>query len=122
MAPRTHRLKRAMRAIYSVCFSPQWHRLAPSPDIRADRPVSIAKSKKQRRLAAKRLRKATTQDPDGLARHVPLEEQSVDLPANENGTLEGALEAGTRREELTHRLRQKRRASIKEANFLKGMR
>lgn len=49
-------------------------------------------------------------------------EQSVDLPANPEHTVQGALEALEARESLTRALRAKRRAAIKENNFLKGMR
>ena len=45
---------------------------------------------------------------------VPVEEQSVDLPV-------GGARAGVARLEITRALRQKRRAGIKEANFLKGV-
>lgn len=83
---------------------------------------SPAKSKKQRRVAAKRLRKMAALHPEGLAPKIPLEQQSIDLPANEEGTLSGAIEADQSREDITKRLRQKRRGSIKTANFLKGMR
>lgn len=52
---------------------------------------------------------------------VPLEEQSIDLPGNKDGTMVGALEALRARQDLTKALRTKRRSAIKEANFLKGM-
>lgn len=52
---------------------------------------------------------------------VPLYEQSVDLPAGD-GTIQGAVEAGESRQELTKAMREKRRAKIKEDNFLKAMR
>ena len=52
---------------------------------------------------------------------MPLYEQSVDLPAGD-GSVRGALKAGEAREELTRKMREKRRGSIKEENFLKGMR
>lgn len=61
-------------------------------------------------------------NPGMLAPKVPLEQQSVDLPRNEEGTVTGAVEADRSREEITKRLRQKRRGDIKESNFLKGMR
>ncbi|KAI9825301.1 MAG: hypothetical protein M1832_001335 [Thelocarpon impressellum] len=82
----------------------------------------FSKSKKQRRLAAKALRKAQARDPETLVAKVPLEEQSVDLPTNADGSVEGALSAGESRDEITRRLRETRRAAIKESNFLKGMR
>ncbi len=81
-----------------------------------------AKSKKQRRLAAKALRKAEALDPGRRGPRVPVEEQSIDLPANEEGSLDGALGAVESRELITRRLREKRRKGIKEANFLRGMR
>ncbi len=52
---------------------------------------------------------------------VPLAEQSVDLPSNPRQDLEGAMQAANARDELTKALRVRRRGSIKEANFLKGM-
>lgn len=51
---------------------------------------------------------------------VPLYEQTIDLPAGD-GTLAGAVQAQEARDELTKAMRNKRRASIKEANFLKAM-
>lgn len=51
---------------------------------------------------------------------VPLYEQTIDLPAGD-GTLFGAVQAAEARDELTKAMRNKRRASIKEANFLKAM-
>ncbi|KAF2626900.1 hypothetical protein BU25DRAFT_431906 [Macroventuria anomochaeta] len=80
----------------------------------------FSKSKKQRRLAAKRLRKEQAMNPELLTPKIPLYEQTIDLPAG-NGSLEGAMEAAGAREELTKAMRDKRRASIKEANFLKAM-
>ena len=52
---------------------------------------------------------------------VPIYEQTIDLPAGD-GTLEGAVQAAEAREELKKAMRTKRRAAIKEANFLKAMR
>lgn len=52
---------------------------------------------------------------------IPLTQQSIDLPANEEGTIMGALEAGDKREELREAMRRERRNKIKESNFLKGM-
>ncbi|KAI9776567.1 MAG: hypothetical protein M1839_009471 [Geoglossum umbratile] len=80
----------------------------------------FSKSAKQRRSAAKALRRAAGNAP--AVKPVPLHEQSVDLPGNEEGTAEGALEAVRGRAEVTRRAREGRRAGIKEANFLKGMR
>ncbi|KAK8162899.1 mitochondrial ribosomal protein L37-domain-containing protein [Phyllosticta citrichinensis] len=79
-----------------------------------------SKSKKQRRAAAKALRKQALLNPESLAPKVPLYEQTIDLPAGD-GSVEGNLEAEKARHELTKAMRQKRRAAIKEANFLRTM-
>lgn len=56
---------------------------------------------------------------------VPVQEQSIDLPAGEVGeggdAVKASIEAGAARTEITRALRRKRRADIKEANFLKGV-
>ncbi|KAF1986113.1 hypothetical protein K402DRAFT_355961 [Aulographum hederae CBS 113979] len=89
-----------------------------------------SKSAKQRRKAEKRLRKAAMLNPTALAPQIPIYEQSVDLPfgagngngnGNGKGSLEATLEAGKTREELRKAMRTRRRAAIKEANFLKTM-
>jgi large subunit ribosomal protein L54 len=85
-----------------------------------------AKSKKLRRKAAKQQRKLEAQmlasgDMSALQPKIPLTQQSIDLPGNEEGTIEGALEADSRRQELRAALREERRKSIKEANYLKSM-
>lgn len=82
----------------------------------------VAKSKKERRQAAKRLRKLVASNPAQLAPKIPLVERSIDLPSNPQHSIQGAIEASEARQELTRALRAKRRASIKEKNFLKGMR
>lgn len=51
---------------------------------------------------------------------VPIYEQTIDLPAGD-GTIEGAVKAGEARGELNKAMRDKRRAQIKERNFLKAM-
>lgn len=81
----------------------------------------VAKSKKQRRLAAKALRKQQLLDPESMAPKVPLYEQSVDLPKGD-GTVASNSKAGEARQELTKAMRENRRSKIKEANFLKEMR
>lgn len=81
----------------------------------------FSKSKKQRRIAAKALRKQHMLHPEMLQKKIPLYEQSVDLPRGD-GSLEGAREALRGREELTRSMRVARRKGIKEANFLKAMR
>lgn len=59
-------------------------------------------------------------NPGMLIPKVPIYEQTVDLPAGD-GSLQGAHRAGEARGELTKAMRDKRRATIKEANFLKAM-
>lgn len=59
-------------------------------------------------------------NPGMMVPKVPLYEQTIDLPASD-GTLEGAVQAADARGELTKAMRNKRRATIKEANFLKAM-
>jgi large subunit ribosomal protein L54 len=55
-----------------------------------------------------------------LVPKVPIYEQTIDLPAGD-GTANGAAKAQSAREELTKAMRTKRRATIKEANFLRAM-
>jgi large subunit ribosomal protein L54 len=76
-------------------------------------------AKRQRQLEAQLL---ASGDTEALVPKVPLQLQTIDLPANEAGTAKGALEAVERRAELTKAMRGERRAKIKERNFLKGMR
>jgi large subunit ribosomal protein L54 len=78
-----------------------------------------SKSKKTRAKAKKALKAKGTQEE--VFEKVPLYEQTIDLPSG-NGTEEGALEAAGARQELTKAMRNKRRATIKEANFLRTMR
>ena len=82
--------------------------------------LCAAKSKKQRRIAAKALRKQQLLNPESLVPKVPLYEQTIDLPAGD-GSLNAAKESGQARQELTKAMREKRRSKIKEANFLKEM-
>lgn len=60
-------------------------------------------------------------DVEALAPKVPLQHQSIDLPSNEEGSLEGALGAVDKRDEVTKAMRAERRKKIKETNFLKSM-
>ena len=60
-------------------------------------------------------------NPDANIPKIPLEEQTIDLPSGD-GTIEGAIQAIEARDELTFAMRQSRRKSIKEANFLKSVR
>ncbi|KAI0486103.1 mitochondrial ribosomal protein L37-domain-containing protein [Xylaria cf. heliscus] len=86
----------------------------------------FSKSKKQRRLAAKRQRLLAARilasgDLSALAPKIPLQHQSINLPANESGTIEGAVAAQDAREDLRRALRRERKAKIKESNYLKSM-
>jgi len=84
----------------------------------------FSKSKKVRRKAAKRQRKLEEERArrgEVFEAKVPLTQQSIDLPANEEGTIEGALEAEDARRDLTAALRTERRKGIKESNYLKTM-
>jgi large subunit ribosomal protein L54 len=87
---------------------------------------TTAKSKKSRRLAAKRQRKMEEKmlasgNSEALAPKVPITAQSIDLPANEEGSVQGALEADGRRGEVRKAMRVQRRKDIKERNFLGSM-
>jgi large subunit ribosomal protein L54 len=59
-------------------------------------------------------------NPGLLAPKIPLYEQTLDLPAAD-GSLQSAVHAADARDELTKAMRNKRRAGIKEKNFLKAM-
>ncbi|KAF2210831.1 hypothetical protein CERZMDRAFT_44371 [Cercospora zeae-maydis SCOH1-5] len=102
-----------------------WTALHDSRDTAGGQPKDadgdlFSKSKKQRRIAAKALRKQQLLDPEALAPKVPLYEQSIDLPGGD-GTLEGNKQAYRAQEELTKAMRDKRRSKIKEDNFLREM-
>ncbi|OTA69221.1 hypothetical protein K449DRAFT_384145 [Hypoxylon sp. EC38] len=86
----------------------------------------FSKSKKQRRLAAKRQRALEARllaegNLEALAPKIPLQQQSINLPSNEDGTPEGAVAAQQAREELRKAMRKERKAKIKESNYLKSM-
>lgn len=88
--------------------------------------VVAAKSKKQRRIAAKRQRALeakilATGDIEALAPKVPLQQQTINLPGSPNGTPEEAFVAAEKREELRKAMRKERKAKIKEDNYLKSM-
>lgn len=85
-----------------------------------------AKSKKQRRIAAKRQRSLEAKllaegNLEALAPKIPLQQQSINMPGNEEGTAEGAMAAVAAREDLRKAMRKERRSKIKEANYLKSM-
>ncbi|KAI1435332.1 mitochondrial ribosomal protein L37-domain-containing protein [Xylaria sp. CBS 124048] len=86
----------------------------------------FSKSKKQRRLAAKRQRALEAKllaegNLEALAPKIPMQHQTIDLPANQSGTVEGAIHAQDVREDLRRALRRERKAKIKESNYLKSM-
>ncbi|KAK6842100.1 ribosomal protein subunit L37 [Apiospora arundinis] len=86
----------------------------------------FSKSKKQRRLAAKRQRTLEARlmaegNLEALAPKVPLQQQSINMPGNEEGTAEGAVAAAAAREDLRKAMRKERKAKIKESNYLKSM-
>ncbi|QDS68331.1 hypothetical protein FKW77_010697 [Venturia effusa] len=74
---------------------------------------------KAKRTAAKKALKAGKLDLEG-SKKIPIYEQSIDLPTGD-GTPAGAMEAAKARKELTKAMRDKRRSTIKETNFLKTM-
>lgn len=106
------------KEICSVRFLPLSRFLVTEPQL--TNTPKTAKSKKQRRMAAKALRKQQLLNPEALAPKIPLHEQTIDLPAGD-GSLQGAIEAMEARDALTKAMRKNRRAKIKEANFLKAM-
>lgn len=88
--------------------------------------LTIAKSKKQRRIAAKRQRTLESQllaagDLEALAPKIPLQHQSINLPGSPDGSVEDNVAALQKREELRKAMRKERKAKIKEANYLKSM-
>lgn len=107
-----------LKEICSVCYTPDQGRHGVVLLI-----CWIAKSKKQRQKAAKAMRKLEKQrllHPELLEPKVPLYEQSIDLPFGD-GSVEGARVADKARDDLTKSMREKRRAKIKEDNFLRTM-
>ncbi|EGX91354.1 ribosomal protein L37 [Cordyceps militaris CM01] len=86
----------------------------------------FSKSKKQRRLAAKR-QKATEAEMlasgnlEALQPKIPLPQQSINIQGEENGTVADNLAAAEKRQELKLAMRKERKAKIKESNYLKSM-
>ncbi|KAI1341475.1 mitochondrial ribosomal protein L37-domain-containing protein [Xylariaceae sp. FL0016] len=85
----------------------------------------FSKSRKQRRIAAKRQRQLEARllaegNIEALAPKIPLQHQSINLPGSD-GTVEGAVAAQDAREDLRKAMRRERRAKIKESNYLKSM-
>ncbi|KAK3336610.1 mitochondrial ribosomal protein L37-domain-containing protein [Cercophora scortea] len=92
----------------------------------ADLGDEFSKSKKQRRLAAKRTRTNEAKmlasgDMEALAPKIPLQKQSINLPGSEDGSLADAMIAAGKREDLRRAMRKERKAKIKEENYLKTM-
>lgn len=52
---------------------------------------------------------------------MPLQQQSVNLPGEQNSNVLDNLAAAEKREELRKAMRKERRAKIKESNYLKSM-
>lgn len=102
--------------ICTTLLSPPPHIAPFSHCVTLTDPHRPAKSQKQRRKAAKAARKAAVDNPSSLLPIVPLEQQSIDLPAGNEGEAEQARDA------LRVAMRNARRKGIKEANFLKTMR
>jgi large subunit ribosomal protein L54 len=76
-------------------------------------------TKRQAKKAKKNMRKHDKNlGPVEVA--IPIEEQSVDLPTSD-GSPESMKSFADAAKELTHAMRIKRRAAIKESNFLKSM-
>lgn len=89
-------------------------------------PLNAAKSKKQRRLAAKQQKAREAKllasgNLDDLAPKIPLQHQSINLPGEEGSSVQENIEAADKREELKKAMRQERKAKIKESNYLKSM-
>lgn len=87
---------------------------------------NLAKSKKQRTLAARRQKALEAKllaegNLEALAPKVPVQHQSINLPGAENNSVEHNIEAAAKREELKKAMRKERKAKIKESNYLKSM-
>lgn len=88
--------------------------------------VRIAKSKKQRKLAAKRQKALEAKllaegNLAALTPKIPIQHQSINLPGEEGGSVSDNIAAAEKREELRRAMRKERKAKIKEANYLKSM-
>lgn len=86
----------------------------------------LAKSKKQRRLAAKRQKAAEAEllasgNLEALEPKIPLQQQSINIQGEADGTLTDNIAAADKRQELKLAMRKERKAKIKEANYLKSM-
>ncbi|GKT98357.1 60s ribosomal protein mitochondrial [Fusarium langsethiae] len=86
----------------------------------------FSKSKKQRKLAAKRQKTHEAKllaegNLEALAPKIPIQHQSVNILGEENKSVEHNVEAAQKREELKRAMRKERKAKIKETNYLKSM-
>ncbi|KAF4123395.1 large subunit ribosomal protein L54 [Geosmithia morbida] len=86
----------------------------------------FSKSKKQRKLAGKRKRAHDAKllaegDLEALEPKIPIQEQSINLPGNENGSVQDNIDASQARQALKRAMRIERKAKIKEANYLQSM-
>ncbi|KZZ99089.1 Ribosomal protein L37, mitochondrial [Moelleriella libera RCEF 2490] len=86
----------------------------------------FSKSKKQRKLAAKRQKALEAKllaegNLEALAPKVPIQKQAANLPGEEGGSLLDNIRAAEKRQELKKAMRKERKAKIKEANYLKSM-
>lgn len=52
---------------------------------------------------------------------MPLQHQSINLPGEENGSVEHNIQAAEARDALRKAMRKERKAKIKESNYLKSM-
>ncbi|KAK0703730.1 mitochondrial ribosomal protein L37-domain-containing protein [Lasiosphaeria miniovina] len=92
----------------------------------ADALDEFSKSRKVRRLAAKRQRTLEAKilasgDMEALAPKIPLVKQTINLLVGEGQGLPDALQAAEKREELRVAMRKDRKSKIKESNYLKTM-
>ncbi|QPC66737.1 hypothetical protein HYE67_008968 [Fusarium culmorum] len=92
----------------------------------ADAGDEFSKSKKQRKLAAKRQKAHEAKllaegNLEALAPKIPIQHQSVNILGEENQGVEHNVEAAQKREELKRAMRKERKAKIKETNYLKSM-
>ncbi|RGP65688.1 mitochondrial ribosomal l37p [Fusarium longipes] len=92
----------------------------------ADAGDEFSKSKKQRKLAAKRQKAHEAKllaegNLDALAPKIPIQQQSVNIFGEENKGVEHNVEAAKKREELKRAMRKERKAKIKETNYLKSI-
>ncbi|KAJ4003426.1 hypothetical protein NW752_011877 [Fusarium irregulare] len=86
----------------------------------------FSKSKKQRKLAAKRQKAHEAKllaegNLEALAPKVPIQHQSINILGEENKGVDHNVEAAQKREELKRAMRKERKAKIKETNYLKSM-